>query len=76
MPVEIELRELAANIQHFKDEQDYLVMRERLHRNSALPHPVRQLTIQPLRARTRASCGGRCSRSPSCLRAVRSRCSL
>ena len=34
MPVEHELRDLATNIQRFKDEQDYLVMRERLHRNS------------------------------------------
>ncbi|WFD33631.1 p24 complex component [Malassezia cuniculi] len=35
MPAEHELRELAANIQLFKDEQEYLVMRERIHRNTA-----------------------------------------
>ena len=36
IPAERELRELANNIQMFKDEQEYLVMRERIHRNSAL----------------------------------------
>lgn len=34
IPAERELRELATNIQMFKDEQEYLVMRERVHRNS------------------------------------------
>ncbi|WFD05838.1 p24 complex component [Malassezia vespertilionis] len=35
IPAERELRDLANNIQMFKDEQQYLVMRERIHRNTA-----------------------------------------
>ena len=35
MPAENELRDLANNIQMFKDEQEYLVMRERIHRDTA-----------------------------------------
>ena len=35
IPAERELRELANNVQLFKDEQEYLVMRERVHRNTA-----------------------------------------
>lgn len=35
IPAERELRELATNVQLFKDEQEYLVMRERVHRNTA-----------------------------------------
>lgn len=34
IPAERELRELATNVQMFKDEQQYFVMRERIHRNS------------------------------------------
>lgn len=37
IPAERELRELATNVQMFKDEQEYLVMRERVHRNSTFP---------------------------------------
>lgn len=33
-PVEQEIRELSANIQMVKDEQSYLVVRERVHRNT------------------------------------------
>lgn len=35
IPAERELRDLATNVQLFKDEQEYLVMRERVHRNTA-----------------------------------------
>ena len=35
IPAERELRDLANNIQLFKDEQEYLSMRERVHRNTA-----------------------------------------
>lgn len=35
IPAERELRELANNIQMFKDEQEYLALRERVHRNTA-----------------------------------------
>lgn len=35
IPAERELRDLANNVQMFKDEQEYLVMRERVHRNTA-----------------------------------------
>ena len=35
IPAERELRELANNVQLFKDEKEYLVMRERVHRNTA-----------------------------------------
>ncbi|WFD23039.1 p24 complex component [Malassezia equina] len=34
IPAERELRELANNVQLFKDEQNYLSMRERVHRNT------------------------------------------
>jgi len=34
IPAERELRDLANNVQMFKDEQEYLSMRERVHRNS------------------------------------------
>ncbi|WFD26884.1 p24 complex component [Malassezia nana] len=34
IPAERELRDLANNMQLFKDEQDYLSMRERVHRNT------------------------------------------
>ncbi|PKI85142.1 Emp24p [Malassezia vespertilionis] len=36
IPAERELRDLANNIQMFKDEQQYLVMRERIHRNTQI----------------------------------------
>ncbi|WFD30222.1 p24 complex component [Malassezia sp. CBS 17886] len=35
IPAERELRELASNVQRFRDEQEYLSMRERVHRNTA-----------------------------------------
>lgn len=35
IPAERELRDLANNVQMFKDEQEYLTMRERVHRNTA-----------------------------------------
>ncbi|KAL4400963.1 p24 complex component [Malassezia pachydermatis] len=35
IPAERELRELATNVQMFKDEQQYFVMRERIHRNTS-----------------------------------------
>lgn len=56
MPAEHELRELATNMQLFKDEQEYLVMRERIHRNSAF------LADQPRRARIGVSSGSSSSR--------------
>lgn len=34
MPIEREIRDLAAGLQAVKDEQEYLVIRERVHRNS------------------------------------------
>jgi hypothetical protein len=34
MPIEREIRDLAAGLQAIKDEQEYLVIRERVHRNS------------------------------------------
>lgn len=34
MPVEKEIRDLASNLQLVKDEQSYLVVRERVHRNT------------------------------------------
>lgn len=39
-PVEREVRDLAAGVQAIKDEQAYLVVRERLHRNSTCPFPI------------------------------------
>ena len=54
IPAERELRELANNVQLFKDEQDYLSMRERVHRNSACAFT----DPQPQKAPTRASSGG------------------
>ncbi|KAJ1029213.1 hypothetical protein NDA18_002839 [Ustilago nuda] len=35
MPIEKEIRDLAAGLQAVKDEQEYLVIRERVHRNTA-----------------------------------------
>lgn len=35
LPVEREIRDLAAGLQAVKDEQEYLVIRERVHRNTA-----------------------------------------
>lgn len=37
-PVEQEVRGLSAGLQLVKDEQAYLVVRERVHRNSASSH--------------------------------------
>lgn len=37
MPIEREIRDLAAGLQAVKDEQEYLVIRERVHRNSESP---------------------------------------
>ena len=34
LPIEREIRDLAAGLQSVKDEQEYLVIRERVHRNS------------------------------------------
>lgn len=34
LPIEREIRDLAAGLQAIKDEQEYLVIRERVHRNS------------------------------------------
>lgn len=34
LPIEREIRDLAAGLQAVKDEQEYLVIRERVHRNS------------------------------------------
>ena len=41
LPIEREIRDLAAGLQAVKDEQEYLVIRERVHRNSTFlpPHP-------------------------------------
>lgn len=39
-PVEQEIRDLSAGLQMVKDEQAYLVVRERVHRNSELPLSV------------------------------------
>lgn len=36
-PVEKEIRELADSLQDVKDEQEYIVVRERVHRNSTSP---------------------------------------
>lgn len=36
LPIEREIRDLAAGLQSVKDEQEYLVIRERVHRNSEL----------------------------------------
>ncbi|PWN33861.1 supernatant protein factor, C-terminal domain-containing protein [Meira miltonrushii] len=35
LPIEREIRDLAAGLQAIKDEQEYLVIRERVHRNTA-----------------------------------------
>ncbi|PWZ02338.1 supernatant protein factor, C-terminal domain-containing protein [Testicularia cyperi] len=35
LPIEREIRDLAAGLQAVKDEQEYLVIRERVHRNTA-----------------------------------------
>lgn len=35
IPIEREIRQLAAALQAVKDEQEYLVVRERVHRNTA-----------------------------------------
>lgn len=37
LPIEREIRDLAAGLQAVKDEQEYLVIRERVHRNSKFP---------------------------------------
>ena len=37
-PVEQEIRDLSSGLQMVKDEQAYLVVRERVHRNSRYPH--------------------------------------
>jgi hypothetical protein len=34
-PIEREIRELAIGLQAVKDEQEYIVIRERMHRNTA-----------------------------------------
>lgn len=39
LPIEREIRDLAAGLQAVKDEQEYLVIRERVHRNSTLTKP-------------------------------------
>ncbi|GAC94092.1 hypothetical protein PHSY_001661 [Pseudozyma hubeiensis SY62] len=38
LPIEREIRDLAAGLQAVKDEQEYLVIRERVHRNSKSTH--------------------------------------
>lgn len=43
LPIEREIRELAAGLQAVKDEQEYLVIRERVHRNSKSPQPPKLL---------------------------------
>jgi hypothetical protein len=40
-PVEHEIRELSAGLQGVKDEQEYIVVRERVHRNSELLFSLR-----------------------------------
>lgn len=40
-PIEREIRDLAASLQAIKDEQEYLVIRERVHRNSAYDQACR-----------------------------------
>lgn len=45
MPIEREIRDLAAGLQGVKDEQEYLVIRERVHRNSKLANTICRLRI-------------------------------
>lgn len=42
LPIEREIRDLAAGLQAVKDEQEYLVIRERVHRNSKFQACVRR----------------------------------
>ncbi|CEH15347.1 related to emp24 protein precursor [Ceraceosorus bombacis] len=42
LPIEREIRDLAAALQQVKDEQEYLVIRERVHRNSELVRAGRE----------------------------------
>lgn len=69
IPAERELRDLANNMQLFKDEQDYLSMRERVHRNSMCD----RTNVQRLKAPTRGSSGGRLCRLASFYSSVPSR---
>lgn len=50
LPIEREIRDLAAGLQAVKDEQEYLVIRERVHRNSKYPNT----TLQTLATETEA----------------------
>lgn len=53
LPIEREIRDLAAGLQAVKDEQEYLVIRERAHRNSksyrdtTSPHDVPDVITNP-----------------------------
>ena len=56
-PIEREIRALSSALEAVKDEQEYIVVRERLHRNSAyIIRTVRSTTdfvsLQPLKAQT------------------------
>lgn len=61
-PVEQEIRNLASGLQMVKDEQAYLVVRERVHRNTC-ESTVRWILDRCADSRTRVSSGGLSCRS-------------
>ena len=79
IPAERELRDLANNVQMFKDEQEYLSMRERVHRNSTWIRRQNQHETdigKPLKARIRVLNGGLFSKRFWWCQSVLSKCTL
>jgi len=52
-PIEREIRQLSAALEAVKDEQEYIVVRERLHRDSASSSFPPPSPLEPLSARDR-----------------------